>query len=193
MEAAGFSFEITGAFAGAMGSLESDGSDSVFLTVVFGAGGGAEGRLAILGMPVDETTSAVLIFGSGAGATLGVLGALAAFLAGAATTALATGAGAFALGAGAGTLAGSGFLTGAGFLAGAAFLATTTFLVLTADAFLTGGLALAAGFLGADFETAFLGAGLEDFGKGFLETAGFPAGLALDFALDGLDLLLLTV
>lgn len=59
-----------------MGSDEMEGSEMTFLVVLFGAGGGADGKLAILGMPVDETTSPLVSLGStttGAGAAAGIV------------------------------------------------------------------------------------------------------------------------
>lgn len=213
MEATGASDEITGALAAAIGSDEIEGNEKTFLVVLFGAGGGADGRLAILGMPVDDTTSVVLILGSGAGgapllagvltATLGAAGALLAeggvgFLTKGAF--LATGAGAFLIGiflagaflAGAFLATGGGaFLTGAGtvFRAG-----VTEGFGVAEEAFFTGGLALAGVFFGTGFGVAFFRDGWDDLAVLFLKTAVFlvdwVAGLAvLTFGLDGLLLL----
>ena len=58
-----------------MGSDEMEGSEMTFLVVLFGVGGGADGRLAILGIPVDETTSPLVNLGSttiGAALTAGI-------------------------------------------------------------------------------------------------------------------------
>ena len=208
MEAIGASDEITGALAAAIGSDEIEGNEKTFLVVLFGAGGGADGRLAILGMPVDETTSVVLILGSGAGAALLLAGVLTVAFGAAGALLLtpgvvflikgaflATGAGAFLIGiflAGAFlATGGDAFLTGAGtvFRAG-----VTEGFWVAADAFLMGGLALAGVFFGTGFGVAFFRDGWDDLAVLFLETAVFlvdwVAVLAvLTFGLDGLLLL----
>ena len=210
MDATGASDEITGALAAAIGSDEIEGNEKTFLVVLFGAGGGADGRLAILGMPVDDTTSVVLILGSGAGAGVAVL------LAGVLTTAFGAGGallaalgvvfltkGAF-FAAGAGALLTGTFLAGA-FLAtgGGAFLAgagavfragVTEGFWVAEDAFFTGGLALAGVFFGTGFGVAFFRDGWDDLAVVFLETAVFLVGwvavlAVLTFGLDGLLLL----
>ena len=210
MDATGASVEITGALAAAIGSDEIEGNEKTFLVVLFGAGGGADGRLAILGMPVDDTTSVVLILGSGAGAGVAVLlagvlttafGAGGALLAALAVVFLTKGA-FFAAGAGAlltGTfLAGAFLATGGGaFLAGAGAVfraGVTEGFWVAEDAFFTGGLALAGVFFGTGFGVAFFRDGWDDLAVVFLETAVFlvdwVAVLAvLTFGLDGLLLL----
>lgn len=53
----GFSEDRTGALAGSIGSEMSCGEDG-FLADAFGGGGGADGRLAMRGIPVDDTARA---------------------------------------------------------------------------------------------------------------------------------------
>ena len=161
-------------------------------------------------MPVDDTTSVVLILGSGAGAGVAVLlagvlttafGAGGALLAALAVVFLTKGA-FFAAGAGAlltGTfLAGAFLATGGGaFLAGAGAVfraGVTEGFWVAEDAFFTGGLALAGVFFGTGFGVAFFRDGWDDLAVVFLETAVFlvdwVAVLAvLTFGLDGLLLL----
>ena len=213
MEATGASDEITGALAAAIGSDEIEGNEKTFLVVLFGAGGGADGRLAILGMPVDDTTSVVLILGSGTGAafllagvltaTLDVAGALLAALGAFFLTEgafLASGFGAFVIGIFlAGAFCAGAFLTaeGGAFLtgAGAVFRAgVTEGFGVVAGAFFMGRLALAGEFFGTDFGIAFFRDGWDDLAVVLLEAAVFlvdwVAGLAvLTFGLDGLLLL----
>ena len=186
-----------------MGSDEMEGSEMTFLVVLFGVGGGADGRLAILGIPVDETTSPLVNLGSttiGAALTAGIgFAALTDFAALAAGCGVgfagAAGAGLFlvaALGVGVAFLAGAfeavftatflagtrGFFTGA-LAAGAVFLAAGLAAGFLAMAFLAGAAFLGAAFLGAAFLGAALGAGLV--------AAGFFAGAAfllMDFTAD---------
>ena len=82
--------ERTGAWAGAMGSEEMEGREMTFLVVLFGAGGGADGRLAILGIPVEETTRPLVSLGSAGAATASLTAGLAGFAAGVAFAALVT-------------------------------------------------------------------------------------------------------
>lgn len=172
-------------------------------------------------MPVDDTTSVVLILGSGAGAgvalllagvlttTFGAGGALLAALGVVFLTKgafFATGADAFLIGtflAGAfliGTfLAGAFLATGGGaFLAGAGAVfraGVTEGFWVAEDAFFTGGLALAGVFFGTGFGVAFFRDGWDDLAVVFLETAVFLVGWVAVLAVltFGLDgLLLLT-
>lgn len=174
-----------------MGSDEMEGSEMTFLVVLFGAGGGADGRLAILGIPVDETTSPLVSLGSttiGAALTAGIGFASLTDFAGLALAGAALAAGCGVCFAG---VAGVGLFLVAALGAGVAFLAgafkavlTATFLAGTTG-FFTGALAAGAVFLAAGLATgflamaflagaAFLGAAL---GAG-LVAAGFFAGAA---------------
>lgn len=147
-----------------MGSEEMDGSEMTFLVVLFGAGGGADGRLAILGMPVDETTSPLVSLGSGtigAAAAGGVFVALTDFADLAVTDVFLATAdfGVVFLAAAGGGILGEGALVtlgaGVAFLAGAfEALFTTAFLAVTTG-FLTGALAAVAGFFTAGLVAGF--------------------------------------
>ena len=198
-----------------MGSDEMDGSEMTFLVVLLGAGGGADGRLAILGIPVDETTSPLVNLGSttiGAALTAGIVFAALTDFAGLALVgaALAAGCGVGFAGAAGGGLFLAGALAalgvGTAFLAGAfEALLTATFLA-GITGFFTSALAAGAVFLATGLATGFLamaflagaalGAGLV--AAGFFAGAaaflmGFTAGLLAATFFDLVGLLLLTM
>jgi hypothetical protein len=142
---------MTGALAGSIGS-ETICGELCFLAVAFGGGGGAEGRLAIRGIPVEDTTKVVLTLIGSSLANAGAGELTATFLAGR------------VLGAGKDFLTSGAVLTAilmAGFepLAGAeigAFLSTTTGTFFEAALFVGAFLATVSDFLAgeADFFAA---------------------------------------
>lgn len=180
---------MTGALAGSMGS-ETICGELGFLADAFGGGGGADGRLAIRGIPVEDTTKVVLTL---TGSSLARAGALAAaFLA---VTTLGAGKDLLAGGAVFTAILMTGFEPLAGgevgvlltttkgsffvavFFVGAFFAARTDFLAGAADFFTGGFLAPAVVFLaGAIGFLALTGRWIAflAFGTGFLVT-----GLAL--------------
>ncbi len=197
---------MTGALAGSMGS-ETICGEFGFLADAFGGGGGADGRLAIRGIPVEDTTKVVLTL---TGSSLARAGALAAaFLA---VTTLGAGKDLLAGGAVFTAILMTGFEPLAGgevgvlltttkgsffvavFFVGAFFAARTDFLAGAADFFTGGFLAPAVVFLaGAIGFLALTGRWIAflAFGTGFLVT-GLAIFLTAAFAAFGTAVLAMT-